>query len=607
MSNVVPQGIVHILRDIPLTASYEHTIYFESAAEQEKFFLSHILTSFDKMSYMGEGVIKVAAPADTIREGSYMMYKNTGFSDKWFYAFINGIQRISNEVSAISFTIDVMQTWYLFDTTLRPCYVEREHVADDTIFTQYVPEGLETGDYLVTSQGWIYSSVAETCAYLFAVTQFYDPVVDRWRNASGNMYNGLYSGIKLFAPRTYAEARDFLKKYNDDGRADAILSITTCPKFAIPYKEDSWFGCPFEVDNFTDPYVKEIKHTRVLEKVHELYCGYKPYNNKLYCYPYNFVKIINHEGQELDLRYEYSTDSVSINMFLCAAVTCAPQLVLYASDYLSYTNKGYVNNAVSISSGIFSQVAYTTDNYRSWLAQTAATRANNASLASASLGLEKANAISRNQIAANSISMQQANNTLAYIDAASDVLGVFGGGGLEAINSAIDKTITASYTNEIKLNSVQAQSRIERNNAAFSVTSAQHAIRAVSAQVEDHSVIPPSGKGNMVSDTIQAIGFKGFQVLNIQVGKEYAKRLDMYFQMYGYTVNTVKLPETHCRKLWTYTKTLNCNVAPVPGRGCSAADLNNINTIFNHGITFWRGETGMLNFMEYDQENKVVS
>lgn len=605
MAIVRPQGILHLLRGIPLTNTYEHSIYFESAAEQERYFLGRSFKSFTDISYMGEGVIKIEARADEIRECSYIMYKNIGFSDKWFYAFCNGIQRISNEVSAISFQIDVLQTWYLFDTQLRPCMVEREHVRDDSLFKNYIPEGLETGDYLVQSKGWIMDNLQAPYAYLFAVTQYYDPHYEggKWRNVEGNiMYNGMFCGVKYFAPPTANEASWFLSRYQVDGRADAILSIVTCPRFAIPYKDG---GLEHEVADFTDPAVEILRDARVLAKVTDLQCGYKPYNNKLYVYPYNYMKVINHEGQELDMRYEYSTGKC-IEFFLVVAVTCAPQAILFAENYLSNSNKNYINPAVSIASGIFSQVPYTTDNYRSWLAQTAATRANNASLAAANLGLQTANNINRNDMAANAVKMQGAQNALAYVDAVTDLVGMGSASFLERANTAIDKAVTAAYTNEIKYASVQAQSRIEKNEAAFAVTSAQHAIKAINAQVQDHSVIPPSGKGNMVSDTIQAIGFKGFQILNCQVGEEYARRIDMYFQMFGYQVNQIKIPETHSRELWTYCKTTNCNVMPVIGKGCSAADLANINTIFNNGVTFWRGEMGMINFMQYDQENKVV-
>src|SRR5699024_7281301 len=49
--------------------------------------------------------------------------------------------------STITFEIDPMQTWFE-KASLKECFVEREHVNDDTFGKNLVPENLETGEYI---------------------------------------------------------------------------------------------------------------------------------------------------------------------------------------------------------------------------------------------------------------------------------------------------------------------------------------------------------------------------------------------------------------------------------------------------------------------------
>lgn len=604
MPTIIPQGIVHLLKGIPLTESYEHTIYFETPAEQERYFLKHVFRSFDKVSYvgeMGDAVIKLEVPADDIREASYIMFKNIGFTDKWFYGFINGVQRISNNVSAVSYKIDVMQTWYLFDTELRPCMVEREHAENDGIGLNIIPENLEVGEYYLTRYGTDNLIPTELC-YIFAVTQAPNFDNNTWENVSGNIYGGVFSGVKLIAATNAQIASNLINFYNQNGRGDAILTITAMPKWCVKFKQQ--YGIYYEVEDslYPESLTISLKMDSPMNQP-----DWHIRNNKLFTYPYSYLLITNYEGQELILRWEcfnniknQTSDSVMLKVY--GSVSCDPQLILMPSGYKRPS--GHLNCLEYITTGIFPQVAFTSDNYRSWLAQTSATRATQMSLAQANAGLQSANMQNVNQLAKNEVELQYTRNIQKYMDVASDALGLLGGSG--SLNGMIDKTLDAVLTNSLNLSTVQAQSRIERNNAAFSVYSAQNAIQALNAQVADHSVIPPSAKGNATADLLTMLNLKTFDAYIVCPYPDYAMRIDMYFQMYGYQVNIVKIPNTHVRDLWTYTKTSNCNVKPKEGRGCSAADLNNINVIFNHGITFWRGERGMENFMQYNQDNIIT-
>jgi hypothetical protein len=75
------------------------------------------------------------------------MFKNANFNAKWLYAFITNIEFISINCCKVSFELYVLQTWQ-FDYVIHPSFVVREHVIDDTIGKNLIPENLETGEYV---------------------------------------------------------------------------------------------------------------------------------------------------------------------------------------------------------------------------------------------------------------------------------------------------------------------------------------------------------------------------------------------------------------------------------------------------------------------------
>lgn len=53
------------------------------------------------------------------------MFQNENYSNKWFYAFIDGMKYINDSMTIISISTDVWQTWQ-FDLTFLESFIERE-------------------------------------------------------------------------------------------------------------------------------------------------------------------------------------------------------------------------------------------------------------------------------------------------------------------------------------------------------------------------------------------------------------------------------------------------------------------------------------------------
>lgn len=92
--------------------------------------------------------MRVGLSADACYDCNYLMFQNSGFGSKWFYAFITSVEYVNNAVTEISFEIDVMQTWF-FNYSVGECFIEREHSASDEIGENLVPETVNVGEYVL--------------------------------------------------------------------------------------------------------------------------------------------------------------------------------------------------------------------------------------------------------------------------------------------------------------------------------------------------------------------------------------------------------------------------------------------------------------------------
>lgn len=117
--------------NVPLSIDNKNQLDFESKTEQYNYFNSKQVSNFnfDDCSYLRkDNVLKVPVHLDDIWNCNYLMYRNTNFNTKWFYAFIVNKEYISDNCTACTIQTDVFQTW-MFDYTFKRSFVEREMIA----------------------------------------------------------------------------------------------------------------------------------------------------------------------------------------------------------------------------------------------------------------------------------------------------------------------------------------------------------------------------------------------------------------------------------------------------------------------------------------------
>lgn len=199
MINVNPQGDIWLCKT-GLKNDYKNTLTFATSSTQYTWFASTVQQTLHEYTYIKhDSSIKVGLPIDKIINCDYLFYGNGGFESDanvtpYYYCFITNMEYVNENTTLITFETDCFQTWY-WRLVYHPCFVEREHVNDDIIGAHTVPEGLETGEYIVDDK--YYYNGLDDCYALIQVTESADGVdVFTWTNYGGVILAGRCLSIR---------------------------------------------------------------------------------------------------------------------------------------------------------------------------------------------------------------------------------------------------------------------------------------------------------------------------------------------------------------------------------------------------------------------------
>lgn len=114
------------LLNTKLTSTGEHQIFFKSKEGQTQYFLSCPSLSFTNFTFQRkDNVIKIGVNIEQLYSYNYVMYQNTRFTNKYFYAFITKMIYINENLTEVHIKTDCFQTW-LFDFTVKKSFVDRQ-------------------------------------------------------------------------------------------------------------------------------------------------------------------------------------------------------------------------------------------------------------------------------------------------------------------------------------------------------------------------------------------------------------------------------------------------------------------------------------------------
>lgn len=186
---------VDIFGGVPLEIGSNHTILFDTQAAQKAYFDSKRITggTFSNISYQRHtsGVMRLEAQMTLLGTANYLRFCNPTFENREFYAFITDIRYINNSTVEISYVIDVLQTW-MFEYTVNPCFIDREHAQTDNVGDNRVNEGLDTGPFVQAGLEEINHWGTQTSDTSFFVIASQGPNGESGVNYDYNVYAALY-------------------------------------------------------------------------------------------------------------------------------------------------------------------------------------------------------------------------------------------------------------------------------------------------------------------------------------------------------------------------------------------------------------------------------
>ena len=553
------QGEIILCKGIKLDKNYENVLSY-SESSMVSLCDSNKIYRGSNYSFMGDNsTINVEVSYKDAMYANYVAFKNPKFGNKWFFGFITDVKLISPLVTEITWELDVWSTWYgSFD--VGKAFIEREHVADDTFGKHTIPEGLETGEYVIKSE----TSSTELTDVCPVVCGTLDPNADptaadggrTYSSYCGNRYESLgYYIFKGSLMSTYdggdqADAIDaYIKKINQRFSDDGIVSIFMAPKKLVGWNTDgTWtnftagysFRDALDVFLHSSPIYRDynIPYTFTDLEITRptTYGSYTPVNNKSYCYPYQYINLTNNNGGNAILNYEeFSSNKPKVEITGIITPSCSIRAV----------PKNYKGLSKAYNDGIqgakYPICSWNNDLFTNWMTQ------------------------------------QGVNIALEY---AKDVM-----------------TIGAGIASGIATGGIAGA--LGAGLASSGITG----ILSTMAQVRQHSLVPPQARGNTNGGDVGAANSKLTITMQlIQVKEEYIKSIDAYFSRFGYKVNEVKTPNLTSRTQFNFIKVGGMDEL-VHGN-IPAADLEKINDICRKGVTIFHNYT---NFGNYTISNPIVT
>lgn len=349
---IQPNSTVIFCRGVPFDNSYKHTVLFGTETAQHDYFYSKRagkLPIYSKVSYVQPGEIMVEGAADDFFSINYMMYQNTAFGSKWFYAFVNRSEYVANKTTRIFFEIDVMQTYH-FDYKIMPSFVEREHSDTDKIGENTIDERLDFGEEIkqVDSDPVFVDLTSQKVVLMTSepIRGSDEQPIPEPPHIFGGVYTGLYAYVT-----------------NLSGANEIIKELSDPTALAIVYQYPSIANA--EGALLPDPEFPQL-HRFEVERPASI-DGYIPRNNKLYCFPYVRTTVLSSDGQNEDFRFEWFADDEGCARFLVAAVGIPEaQAVIMPMSYRGAPAGGDVSSMIVLKN--FPQCAWVSDVYKAYLA-----------------------------------------------------------------------------------------------------------------------------------------------------------------------------------------------------------------------------------------------
>lgn len=557
MAYIAPNSTVWLYKGVPLDPNYENTYWFpDKATQKAQFDNSYLAFTFTAQSYCRAtgNAIRIQRNPDDLINCNYMAFRNTSFGNKIFYAFIDEVAYINNSTAEVRFTIDVLQT-YFRDVTFMPSYIEREHSASDEIGANIVAEPtLASGTITYQDELRVPYQIAFAGKNVGALTvMLCNKDFKTTANASITTPEISYqpfsvNGVTQFGVPYLivmeggrgAKAYDKIQSYIKNG--GKILSLYCIPTQCVTLFKFDATGTDFDflgeyqggTANPIVPYMEKPTPGKSLN-------GYIPKNNKIYTFPYCFLRVVTGSGDKRDYQFEFMSGNRAEFAMATSLYTDEQTEALIPNNYLGINSTSGVINGIKysdypapvLSTTEYAQVrgqerlGYVINGLRSYLGQ--------------SLG-------GSTSLQTNDTSKEPLTNAQAIYAGDVGKAGTAIGIGAKAIGAGLSQAAT--------------QDAMMNNTVTI------------------------AGKGgsnwlNMFTDVPH------FTLYTCCMNRAALARYDNYFTRFGYASQTVKFPnfiQGKGRQTFNYIKT---NGASIVSKNAPADAIHKMKQIFDSGTTVW--------------------
>lgn len=623
----IPSGEIYLLKGVPLNTSYEHTIDFKNKDEQFSYFYSFVKRVITKYTYIRREreYLSVELPLTDLDDVNYILFRSAD-GERLYYAFVTDKTFTNSQTSAIFYQIDVMQT-FQFDYKWKASYIKQAHV--DRWTPEHKPiysktdEGLDYGtEYSIESAyrleqnsdvRWLLVTMKDYTSILaggYAVTNSkLSPVPSTFVSLLvpifiGNKTNAGVGALTVTNAEslnitgmdgtTFTDYRALIALMLKNNIGDYITSISllTYNPFVTNTVMDSYdnvsvsltpaakygavsfnlggtgasasanyqFLLVHSADNsLFNNVLARAEWTIGLENTLPTAAQWseiksKPYTtprdkrfeSKLLCAPYRYNLLTDWRNSPVIFKNEYmTTDEIVINYSL--ALSHNAPMRFWIKDYKRDKEGRYT----SLSQPMAPEFPIINDAYSQYMLQ------------------------NKNTI--------QTNLTNAMINAGAGVIsGAISGGGMGGAPGAVFGALSG---------------------AAGGVLNVTAQIRSENAKQLDLKAVPDGVINNSDSafNIVDRNDVVTFYRMAICCENEHI--IAEIFNMTGYKVNRVEIPNTRSRTRFNYIQTVGANITGA----ISQRFIEELKAIYNNGVTIWHYNKEYFNMLDYSYENIEVN
>ena len=463
---------------------------------------------------------------------------------------------------------DIMQT-YMFDYTLAPCYIEREHAAVDTVGANLLPE--PGFDFLYTWSGSGPSSLTFTNSY-YVVLSSEEPHftsgtasnpdnihADYGIPATGHFLFGLPNPcvMYVFEQTQYDVLAAVLRAFNEAGIAESIADVYMVPAECMtgivlqPVPDitgQSNMGFYMATSGTLSLTTFSVSDITTID-------GYTPRNNKLFTYPYSMITVGNKKTGYNDYRPErFTGSSKSFTVMYSGTPDTVVKVEPMTYNDVDLTGALYTDLSVSI--------PWTFSQYLNYRAQHAAT-----------LELAKTRATEG--------FIGQVMNTVGWgVTHLSDTMG----GGL------------LGYSTERWQQAVENVGDMLGGFAeSLGISQDRSRLRELEAESQVMERMPSKTMDSATNWSSVVLGSRTVHYGYRTITADYARMMDEFFTMYGYAAERLATPNRRSRVCFNYLKCRDCNITG----SIDSSVKEQIEHVYESGVTFWHND----NMYDYTQTN----